>query len=101
VDDEVTGKGRHSVAVRWHLSPGSAVRLREDGADVTTATTGAFAFRVDASCAFRMDAEEVPVAADFQRTTPAPVLTCQAVSPLPLRISTSWSRIPGQIRRDV
>jgi len=100
VDDEMTGKGRHSVIVRWHLSPGSSVRLRDDGADVTTTATSAFAVRVGASYPFRMDAEQVSVATGFQRITLAPVLTCQAESPLPLRISTSWSRIPGQIRRD-
>jgi len=100
VDDEVTGKGRHSIIVRWHLSPGSAVRLHNDGAAVTTATTGAFAVRVGASCAFRMDAQEVSVATGFQHTTVSPVLTCQADSALPLQISTCWSRIPGQIRRN-
>jgi uncharacterized heparinase superfamily protein len=100
VDDEITGGRCHTVTVRWHLAPGSAVRLRNDGAEVTTMATGAFTVRVGASCAFRMEVEAASVATGFQRTSLAPVLVCRAESPLPLRISTSWSRIPGQIRRD-
>jgi uncharacterized heparinase superfamily protein len=99
VDDEVIGDGHHTVAIRWHLAPGSAVQLRGDGAEVTTATSGEFAVRVGASCAFRINVETGMVATGFQRTTVTPVLTCRADSALPVRISTRWRRSPGQSGR--
>jgi len=34
VDDLVTGRGRHQVVVRWHLAPGSDVRITAEAARV-------------------------------------------------------------------
>jgi uncharacterized heparinase superfamily protein len=99
VDDEMSGGGRHAIAVRWHLPPGSAVRVRQNGAEIATAA-GGFAVRIVASSPSRLDVESAAVATDFQRTASAPVLTCKVESALPVRISTRWSRIPGQTRRD-
>jgi uncharacterized heparinase superfamily protein len=89
VDDEVTGAGRHAVAVRWHLPPGSGIRLRPDGAAVT-APAGDFRVSVAGSAAFWMGVETVPVAAGFLSTALAPVLTCRVTADLPLRLTTSW-----------
>ncbi len=91
VDDEVTGAGRHAVAVRWHLPPGSGIRLRPDGAAVTAAA-GDFRVTVAGTAAFWMGVETVPVAAGFLCTAPAPVLTCRVTADLPLRLTTSWRR---------
>jgi uncharacterized heparinase superfamily protein len=99
VDDEVTGGGRHTVVVRWHLAPGATVQLGQDGAVVATAA-GEFATWVSASSATRLDVDAAMVATGFQRTTAAPVLTCRTDSTLPVRISTGWTRIPRQTRRD-
>jgi uncharacterized heparinase superfamily protein len=91
VDDEVTGGRPHAVAVRWHLAPGSAVRLTTGGAVVATAA-GDFAVRISASRAFRLGIEPAPVATGFQRTAIAPVLTCRVDSAPPVRVSTNWGR---------
>ena len=40
VEDEVTGNGRHRVTVRWHLAPGTGLRLAPGGAVVGTAAGG-------------------------------------------------------------
>jgi uncharacterized heparinase superfamily protein len=98
VDDEITGSRRHEVAVRWHLAPGAAVQPRDDGAVVSTAA-GDVAVGFAASCAFRLDVEAGMVATGFLQTTVAPVLTCRIDSALPVQISTSWHRMPGETRR--
>jgi uncharacterized heparinase superfamily protein len=91
VDDEVTGEGRHEVALRWHLPPGAGVRLRPGGATVATAA-GEFAVTVAGTAPFRMDVESAPVATGFQRTAAAPVVTCRLDAVLPVRLTTSWCR---------
>jgi uncharacterized heparinase superfamily protein len=100
VDDEVTGRGRHWVAIRWHLAPGSAVQLREDGAVIDTAADGRFELRVGASSPIRLNAEAGMVATGFQATTVAPVLTCRIGSALPVRVGTSLGRVSGSKRGD-
>jgi uncharacterized heparinase superfamily protein len=91
VDDEVTGEGRHAVALRWHLPPGAGVRLRPGGATVATAA-GEFAVTVAGTAPFRMGVESAPVATGFQRTAVAPVVTCRLDAVLPVRLTTSWCR---------
>jgi uncharacterized heparinase superfamily protein len=91
VDDEVTGEGRHAVALRWHLPPGAGVRLRPGGAWVATAA-GQFAVTVAGSAPFWLGVESVPVATGFLRTAPAPVVTCRLDAVLPVRLTTSWCR---------
>jgi uncharacterized heparinase superfamily protein len=91
VDDEVTGAGAHAVAVRWHLPPGTAVRLRPGGAAVATAA-GEFRVAVGGSAPLFLGVESAPVAAGFLRTEPAPVLTCRLGADLPVRLTTSWRR---------
>jgi uncharacterized heparinase superfamily protein len=98
VDDEITGCSRHKVAVRWHLAPGTTVWPQDDGAVVSTAA-GDVAVRVAASCAFEFGVEAAMVATGFLRTTVAPVLTCRIDSAPPVRVSTRWSRVPGETRR--
>jgi uncharacterized heparinase superfamily protein len=95
IDDEVTGGQRHEVAVRWHLAPGAAVRLRPDGAVVATAA-GEFLVSVSAWAPLRLGVEPGRVATGFQRTTEAPVLTCRIDSGLPVQVSTCWRRAPGR-----
>jgi uncharacterized heparinase superfamily protein len=91
VDDEVTGEGRHVVALRWHLPPGSGVRLRPGGAFVATAA-GQFAVTVAGTAPFWLGVESGPVATGFLRTAPAPVFTCRLDAVLPVRLTTSWCR---------
>jgi uncharacterized heparinase superfamily protein len=91
VEDEVHGSGRHSVAIRWHVPPGTALRLVPGGATVTTAA-GELAVTVTGSSPFELTAEAAPAAAGFLRTAMAPVLTCRIDAVLPVRVSTSWRR---------
>jgi hypothetical protein len=92
VDDEVTGDGRHAMALRWHLPPGAGIRLRPGGASVSTAA-GEFAVTVAGSAPFWLGVESGPVATGFQRTAPAPVFTCRLTAVLPVRLTTSWCRV--------
>lgn len=94
VDDAVTGGGRHAVAVRWHLPPGSGVSLEPGGASVTT-EAGKFWVAVTGSSPFWLGVESAPVATGFLRTAAAPVLTCRLDAILPVRLSTSWRRASG------
>jgi uncharacterized heparinase superfamily protein len=96
IDDEVTGDGRHKVIVRWHLAPGSLVRLEQDRASVTT-TAGNFEVAVTATTKFWLSVDSVPIATGFLRTAAAPVLTCRLDTILPTRLSTSWGRISDDV----
>jgi uncharacterized heparinase superfamily protein len=91
VDDTVTGEGRHGIVVRWHLAPGSRLRLIPGGAAVTTAV-GEFTVTVTATGQPVLTSVLAEVAAGFQSTTAAPVLTCAMQSELPVWISTVWRR---------
>jgi uncharacterized heparinase superfamily protein len=91
VDDEVTGHDRHAVVARWHLAPGCDVRLRGDGARVRT-PAGPVDVSVSANVPATVGLQTANVAAGFDRTVSAPVLTCWTEASLPVRISTSWSR---------
>lgn len=94
VDDEVTGARRHQVVIRWHLAPGTAVRLRAGGAVVST-PAGDFPVSISASDRARLSVEPGTVATGFCATTVAPVLTCKIDAGLPVRVSTCWHRAPG------
>jgi uncharacterized heparinase superfamily protein len=91
IDDTVTGRGRHRIAVRWHLPPGTLLRLVPGGAVVTT-RTGDFGVSVAATDELDLAAEMAEVGTGFGRTVPAPVLSCVLRSELPVRISTAWRR---------
>jgi uncharacterized heparinase superfamily protein len=91
VDDAVTGSGRHAVAVRWHLPPGSDLCLEPHGATVSTAT-GHFVVTVTGSAPVRLEIEPGSVAVGFQRTRLAPVLACRMDAILPTRLSATWRR---------
>jgi uncharacterized heparinase superfamily protein len=91
VDDLVTGGGRHSILVRWHLAPGSTLRLFAAGAEVTT-PAGEFAATVTASGRVTLTAGTAPVATGFGRAVDAPVLTAAIDAVLPVRVSTGWHR---------
>ena len=90
VDDLITGRGRHAIVIRWHLAPGSALRL-DDGEAIVTTAAGAFRVTVSARWA-ALAAESAPVAAGFGRSIDAPVLTCSIDAVLPVRVSTAWQR---------
>jgi uncharacterized heparinase superfamily protein len=93
VDDTVTGEGRHPIVVRWHLAPGSQLRLIAGGAVVTTGT-GEFTVTVSATTTEQpvLTATLAEVASGFRRTVQAPVLACAMQPELPVRISTVWRR---------
>ena len=48
VDDLIGGSGEHAMTVRWHLAPGSGLRLTAGGAVVST-PAGEFRVAVSAS----------------------------------------------------
>ena len=91
VDDTVTGRGRHRVTVRWHLAPGTDLRLVPGGAVVTTAACE-IEVTVSATSEPTMTAETAQVSAGFGRTVTAPVLACALHPQLPVQISTVWRR---------
>ena len=91
VDDELTGTGRHHVAVRWHLAPGTGLRLVPGGAVASTAA-GELAITVTATSELTVLSGTAPVSAGFGRTEPAPVLACTLYPELPARVSTVWRR---------
>jgi uncharacterized heparinase superfamily protein len=91
VDDTVTGQGRHRVTVRWHLAPGTDLRLVPGGAVVITAA-GEIGVTVTASSELTVMAATAQVSAGFGRTVPALVLTCTLHPELPVWISTVWRR---------
>jgi len=91
VDDELTGKGRHRVTVRWHLAPGTGLRLVPGGAMASTAA-GDISVTVTATSELTVLAGTAQVSAGFARTEPAPVLTCTLHPELPARVSTVWRR---------
>jgi uncharacterized heparinase superfamily protein len=93
VQDAVLGTGRHSAVVRWHLAPGATFRLEGAGAIVATAA-GAYRVGFSSPSPFTLTVESGRVAAGFQRTAAAPVLTCRLDAALPVRVTTSWSRAP-------
>jgi uncharacterized heparinase superfamily protein len=92
VDDTVTGRGRHRVTVRWHLAPGTGLRLVPGGAVVTTAACE-IEVTVTATSEPAMTAATAQVSAGFDRTVTAPVLACILNPQLPVRISTVWRRV--------
>jgi uncharacterized heparinase superfamily protein len=91
VDDEVTGRGRHRVTVRWHLAPGTGLQLMPGGAVVTTAA-GDVEVTVTASSEPTVTATTAQTAIGFGATVPVPVLTCTLNPELPARVSTLWRR---------
>jgi uncharacterized heparinase superfamily protein len=91
VDDELTGKGRHRVTVRWHLAPGTGLRLVPGGA-VTSTPVGEISITVTATSELTLLAGTAQVSAGFASTEPAPVLACTLHPELPARVSTVWRR---------
>jgi uncharacterized heparinase superfamily protein len=89
VEDTVSGRGRHRITVRWHLAPGTGLRLAERGAVVSTAA-GEVDVTVSASSKLTVRAGTAPVSAGFGQTVAAPVLACTLYPELPVRISTVW-----------
>lgn len=94
VEDYVTGRGRHVLMLRWHLAPGSGLRLAGAGAVVTT-PAGEFRVIVSATGPVTLGAGTGPLATGFGRTVVAPMLACRVEAALPVQISTSWQQVPG------
>ena len=95
VDDLVTGRGRHSIIVRWHLAPGSRLRLTAGGAEVST-SAGEFQVTVAATGPAALTARTAQVATGFGRGVEAAVLTAAIDAALPVRVSTGWRRAGGR-----
>ena len=91
VADTVTGHGRHQVTIRWHLAPGTGLRLVSGGAMASTAA-GEISITVTATSEVTVLAGTAQVSAGFASTEPAPVLTCTLYPELPARVSTVWRR---------
>jgi uncharacterized heparinase superfamily protein len=109
VDDTVTGRGGHRIVVRWHLAPGSRLRLVSGGALVTTrngqftvvvTVTGTSAVSAATSTSTSTSTADEPtltaaqaeVSTGFGSTAWAPVLACTLRPELPVRIRTVWRR---------
>jgi hypothetical protein len=99
VEDAVTGRGRHEVVVRWQLAPGWSVRIAGDTAYLY-GPAGAFVATVTANVPVLLAAASRPVAAGFGVRTDAPVLTGRADAPLPVLITTTWSRAAGGVHAE-
>jgi uncharacterized heparinase superfamily protein len=95
VDDDVTGRGRHQLTVRWHLAPGAQLRLMPGGASVTT-SAGEIEALVTASTPLAVQAETAEISTGFGQTTAAPVLVCRLDATLPVRVSTTWRQTDRQ-----
>jgi hypothetical protein len=95
VDDQVTGRGRHAITLRWHLAPGAQLRLMPGGATVSS-PAGEYEVTVSATSEPALVAETAPVGTGFGRTAVAPVLACTVHSALPIQISTAWRRADSQ-----
>ena len=91
VDDLVSGRGRHKIVIRWQLAVGSAVRVADSTALVTS-PAGDFSVAIAAPGPVLVTVETRPVAAGFGSSTDAPVLTCRMDSVLPAWVTTVWSR---------
>jgi uncharacterized heparinase superfamily protein len=91
VDDTVTGRGPHRVTVRWHLAPGTGVRLVPGGA-VVTIGAGEISVTVAASSEATITVATAEVSTGFGATVSAPVLACSLHPMLPAAISTVWRR---------
>jgi uncharacterized heparinase superfamily protein len=91
VVDEVTGGGRHALAVRWHLAPSSQVELGSAGATVST-PGGRFSMTLKSAQPLLLELEAAPAAVGFLHTTTIPVLICRLHSMLPIRLITAWRR---------
>jgi uncharacterized heparinase superfamily protein len=94
VEEYITGRGRHAIALRWHLVPGAGLRLAGAGAIVTT-PAGEFRVIVSATGPITLAVETGQVALGLIRTVAAPVLVCRVTTGLPVQISTSWQQIRG------
>jgi uncharacterized heparinase superfamily protein len=94
VEDYVTGRGRHVLVLRWHLAPGSGLRLAGAGAVVTT-PAGEFRVIVSATGPVTLGAGTGHLALGFGQTVGSPVLACRVDAVLPVQISTSWQHAPG------
>jgi hypothetical protein len=96
VDDVLTGRGRHTAIVRWHLPPGSTLRVSDAGIEVRT-PDGEFTAAVTTSGEAAVSAEVADVAEGFARRVDAPVLACAVTGTLPIRITTCWekARVPA------
>lgn len=91
MDDQVTGRGQHLIVVRWHLAPGSTVRMTPGGAVVIT-SIGQFQVSISGNGPITLVNKRVPIATGFGRTVEVPVLICSMNSVLPVQINTRWRR---------
>ena len=89
VDDQISGRGRHQVVLRWHVAPGARIQLHPRGATVSTATA-TFDVTVTTAGGLALEATTAQVSAGFGHTVEAPVLVCTLHPELPARISTVW-----------
>ena len=91
VEDAVAGRGRHQIAIRWQLSPGSEVCV-DDRSALVTGPAGTFQVAVAATAPVRLEVGTGSVAAGFGSTAGTPVLTCRMDAVLPAGAATIWTR---------
>jgi hypothetical protein len=94
IDDLVTGRGRHELVLRWHLSAGASAKVT-NGTALVTSVAGAFLMTVEATSPVVLAVEARPVVTRFVGTVDAPVLTCRMNADLPARATTRWSHARG------
>lgn len=95
IDDLVTGRGRHEIVVRWHLSAGAIAEVTDRTA-VITSMAGSFLMTVKAASAVALAVEARPVTTGPAGPIEAAVLTCRMHTELPARVTTCWSRARGE-----
>ena len=100
IDDLVTGRGRHEIVVRWHLSAGAIAEVTDRTAVVTSAA-GSFLMTVKATTAVMLGVETRPVTTGSAGTADALVLTCRMNADLPARVTSCWSRARGDAAQEM
>lgn len=89
VEDRVTGRGRHRLAVRWHLASGLRARVTDSGADISV-PGGLVSLMVTSSVAATLSIETNQAATGFECTTAVQTLICRLEAQLPVAVTTSW-----------
>jgi hypothetical protein len=89
LDDEITGRGRHLVELRFHL-PGAVVAADSEGARAEYADGWRLRLRVDACRASEVAVEHGWHSPDWKTKEPCPVLVYRWHTRLPIRIETRF-----------
>ena len=85
--------------MHWHLAPGTELRLAPGGA-VASTPAGEFRIGVQGPADRAVRIGFAPLARGFGRSVTAPVLTCRATGPLPVRLSTQLQAVDADPATD-